>query len=643
MNLKSVGLQVFSTLGMIGTPASRDMLIPRAATPDAEQGLTKEFLEMGTVANPDIWARYAQVMKAPANYRQMLNTWEEMSSWDLLAAVLQELCEEAINWDQFNPGPIWYESNDREFTADLNRMAKRVDVESIAFSQAHGIAALGNHFERIHYARGEGVQGLSFIPAHQIRRYWLERNRRCIGFMWDQHKPDKESVWAGPDNATPIERVAINKNGHLEELWYPFDILHFRRLARNRETEHGEPICAEAEGIYRKLRMGLDQMVVHRCQVQPDRYVINIDTQEQPPTEQIKTVNAWRRSMRSRQSFGQGGGTNLSDPTDFRSFYNPLALDTILWVAKPKGFEHSITKLGGTTQVPDVYDLELLTDLFFSIVGAPKMWFGLGSKDGENPPSGRALLASDIRSLRKVRSIRRPLLAGYLWLGYFHAVLRGKDPRELTINVKMSDIGGLEDQMKLELLNSKAELLASLGGVMEQYNLPKDAWIDLVFRRYLHLPDEVVNTFLTALPSPMQPMEMESIASGQFKNVSTRALLDAIDIQIRNNPRCRGLVRQIKQLVEGEEDGLTPLPRYESVEDVLSMGQTLNEEVVKSPEDSYRLSLIERNDNAASDAKRKIHFLQDSKMTNGNGSQKTVWESTSWRKFMPKRTTQLHG
>jgi hypothetical protein len=629
---------------MIGTPASRDMIIPRADTPDVEQALQKEFYDQGTIANPDIWSRYATIMKGPGSYRNQLNVWEEMASWDLLAAVLAELVEEAVNWDQFNPGPLWYECNNRDFQTDLNKMLKRIDNESLIASQAYGIAGLGNHFERVHYARGTGVQGLSYIPAHQIRRYWLDRNKRCIGYMWDNHKPDKDSVWAGPDNSTQIERVAINRGGRLEELWYPWDIVHFRRLFRARDTEHGEPICSEAEGIYKKLRMAVDQMVVHRAQVQPDRYVINIDTQEQPPTEQVKTVNAWRRAMRTRQSFGQGGGTDMRDPSDFRSFYNPLALDTIMWVARPKGFNHSIEKLAGTTQVPDVFDIELLTDLFFSIVGAPKMWFGLGATKDSSPPSGRALLASDIRSLRKVRSIRRPLLAGYLWLAYFHAVLVGKNPAELTINTKMSDIGGLEDQMKLELLTKKAELLSSLGQVMDQYHLPKDAWVDLVFRRYLHLPDEVVNQFLTVLPQQMNPIEMEALRAGNIQNVSTKTLLDAIDQRVQNSKKLQGLICQVKLLAEGgpaAADEVAALARYETIQDVLG-GSTLEEnDIAKTANEEFSVTVPPSpGGNGAGDvAKRKITFLKDSRTpTSRDGAAvKTVWESSSWRRFMPKK------
>lgn len=341
----------------------------------------------------------------------------------------------------------------------------------------------------------------------------------------------------------------------------------------------------------------------------------------------------------------------MNDPNDFRAFYNPLALDTILWVARPKGFEHSITKLAGTTQVPDVYDIELLTDLFFSIVGAPKMWFGLGgAKDGQNPPSGKAMLAQDIRSLRKVRSIRRPLMAGYLWLAYFHAVLTGKDPKTLTINVKMSDIGGLEDQMKLELLSAKAELLSSLGDIMERYSLPKDAWVDLVFRRYMHLPDEVVNQFLTALPAEMQPMEMESLNSGKgLGGASVRQLLDAVESKISESPTLRGLVRRIRNLSEGDvaELDASTLPKYGTTNDVLSLPTVLEDgDNVRSADSSFVVgsSVSKAKNSESSEAKKKTVFLSDSKGPEKPESKsRTIWESTNWKKFIPSKPKDLNG
>jgi len=483
--------------------------VPR--TQAANNFLSKEFEKAGEAADSDVWEKYSLAMKRPTSYEQQLLLWEEMAGWDMMAAALIDLVEEAAQYDANNSGTLWYECNESEVEDDLNDMLKVVDSESIISSQIYGVAGRGNHFEKIEYATKEGVTGLSNVHPIEVRRCWLKHNRRCIGYKWDKNPANHSRAFVMPDGKTEIPRISLaSGQNKMEDLWYPWDFLHFRRLFRMRDSEHGEPIFDDAQGIYRKLRMALDQMVVHRAQVQPDRYVVNIDTNELPPTEQMKMVHKWKQSFRSKQSFGQAGTDgSMADPTSFKSFYNPLALDTVLWVARPKGFNHSIEKLAGTPNVPDVFDIELLTDLFYSIIGMPKSWFGI-NKDAGQAPSGKSLLAQDIRSLRKVRSIRRPIINGYTWLGYFHSVLKGRDVSKLNIQAKMSEIGGLEDQMRMELLQAQADVLNSLGDVMDKYNLPKDAWTELVFKRYMHLPDEVVNVFLTALPAQKEPMMPES-------------------------------------------------------------------------------------------------------------------------------------
>jgi hypothetical protein len=524
---KNIGTSLLDYLGMIGTSGERTgSLVPRAQTPQAEQDLWKDFQDSGKIADPDIWTKFNSYLRRPTTFDSMLQMWEEMAGWDLLAAALVEIVDEATQVDANSPATVWFESNDQDFAEELNDMLQRVGTEDIIQSQVYYVAAMGNHFEKIEYAPNEGIIGLSFVHPMEMRRYWLERNRKCIGFRWMGHKPNKEDVFVHPDNRTPVERVALTDGKNIEDLWYPWDFLHFRRMFRQRITEHGEPIFAEADGIYKKLRIAIDQMVVFRAQVQPDRYAINIDVQDQPPMEQMKTVQRWRQQLRSKLAFGQG---NLADqmnaPSDFSSYYNALALDTILYLAQPKGFNNSIMKLPGTVNVPDVYDIELLTDLFYSIIGMPRSWFGARSSDGgsggDQAPSGKSLLAQDMRFLRKIKSIRRPIIQCYEWLGYFHAVLRGKNADELDIKVQMPPIGGLEDQMKMEMLRMQAETLDILADVMDKYNLPKEAWVETIFKRYMHLPDEVVNVFITALPAEIETKQQQESMGGKRKTRPT--------------------------------------------------------------------------------------------------------------------------
>lgn len=552
----TVATNLLHYLGLIGSAgAHTGSLVPRAQTPQAGADLWRDFQDSGKIADPDIWTKFNQAMRRPVTFDAMLQLWEEMATWDLMAAALVEIVDEATQVDSQSPATIWYQCNDRDFEDELNAMLIRLDTEAIVPSQVWHVAALGNHFEKLEYAQEEGVIGMSFVHPLDVRRYWLERNRKCIGFRWAGHKPGKESAFVMPDNKTPIPRVSLGDGKNTEDLWYPWDFLHMRRMFRLRISEHGEPIFDEAEGIYKKLKMAIDQMVVHRAQVQPDRYVINIDVKDQTPIEQVKTVQRWKQSLRSKLAFGQsqtpGQAGVLNTPTDFQSFYNAWALDTILWVAKPRDFQHSVEKMQGTQNIPDVYDIELLTDLFYSIIGMPRSWFsskgagGGGGSDG-NAPSGKALLAQDMRFLRKIKSIRRPIINCYTWLGYFHAVLKGKDIRQLDIKANMPPIGSLEDQMKMEMLKQQAEVLEILADVMEKYALPKEAWIEIVFKKYLHLPDEIVNIFITALPGEMDAMPVES-QQRKTKAPYTFRLIRQIEEAVKSNPQLAAQVALLKE------------------------------------------------------------------------------------------------
>lgn len=506
--------ELLNLMGLIGNSGMQTgSLVPRANTPGAQQELYRDFMEAGRLADPDIWTKYYQATQRPVTYDAMLQLWSEMADWDLMHAALVEIVDETIQVDQNSPAVLWYECNDQKIEDELNSMVVNLDVETIIPSQVWYLASLGNSFEKIEYAPHDGVIGLSFVHPFDIRRYWLERNRKCIGFRWQGHKPSKESVFVHPDNKTPVQRMGITDGRSTEDLWYPWDFLHFRRMFRLRETEHGEPLFDEAQGIYKKLRLAIDQMVVHRAQVQPDRYAVNVDVKDQVPAEQIKTMQRFKQAMRSKLAFNDsrtgvfGDNPNsLSTPTGFESFYNAWALDTILWVARPNGFQHAIEKLPGTQNIPDVYDIELLTDLFFSIIGMPRTWFSSKSDaaGGDQAASGKALLAQDIRFLRKIKSLRRPIINCYTWLAYFHCVLRGHAVDRLNIRTQMPPIGGLEEQMKLEMLQKQAEILDVLADVMDKYNLPKEAWIEVIFKRYMHLPDDIVNIFITALPAQQE-------------------------------------------------------------------------------------------------------------------------------------------
>lgn len=551
--MDSIAGSLLNILGVTGSGAATSDVAPRVIGPLADERALAEFAKAGAVSDPNVWSYYNTSMNRPTTFDEMMRLWNDMSTWDMVTAALTELVEEASQPDPVTERVLWYECSDKKFEDELNgSLLVNVDAETILPSQLWHVAAFGNNFDRVHYERENGIVGLAFAHPQDVRRYWMAKTRRCVGFSWLRDKPDKDSVYI--QGANRIERAQVNYgNATPENLWYPWDFLHMRRMFRMRVNEHGEPVFDEAQGVYKKLRMAIDQMTVHRAQVQPDRYLVNIDVQEQPPLEQVRTVQRWRQMLRSKLAFGQGSDPNSLDaPGDFKSYYNAWALDTILWMAKPKGFSHAIEKLQGTANVPDVYDIEMLLNIFYSVIGMPKSWVGIGeAKDGD-PKSGRALLAQDMRFLRKVRALRKPVQLGYSWLGYLHAILKGEDISNLEIRAKMSYIGTLEDQVRMEVLEKQVEIMDKMGDVLKKYNLDSDAWLDLVLRKYMHMPDEVVNALRTALPPERdQPQESQGRRAG-FNQARCRQALDEIKRNMEHEYG-KTLVDDVHRMLNGEK------------------------------------------------------------------------------------------
>jgi hypothetical protein len=119
--------------------------------------------------------------------------------------------------------------------------------------------------------------------------------------------------------------------------------------------------------------------------------------------------------------------------------------------------------------------------------------------------------------------------------------------------------------MKLDLLSTQADILSKLADVMAAYNLPKEAWVELIFKRYLRLPDNVVNVFMTALPSPMEAPAFE--AKGNPDNL--KRIFETI--QSRLDPEKSQIMMKIKSIVEASHLDNHAKKKYRRASDVLSV------------------------------------------------------------------------
>jgi hypothetical protein len=149
-----------------------------------------------------------------------------------------------------------------------------------------------------------------------------------------------------PDNRTPVERVAMTNGKDVEDLWYPWDFLHFRRMFRQRFTEHGEPIFCGGKAFTKS------------CASPSTRWSCTARRFSRTATRSTSTCRSSRHradedgaalaaaaSVQARLRQFRQSGRAPNAPSDFAVYYNALALDTIIYLAQPKGFNNTITKM----------------------------------------------------------------------------------------------------------------------------------------------------------------------------------------------------------------------------------------------------------------------------------------------------------
>jgi hypothetical protein len=96
----------------------------------------------------------------------------------------------------------------------------------------------------------------------------------------------------------------------------------------------------------------------------------------------------------------------------------------------------------------------------------------------------------------------------------------------------------------MEMLRMQAEVMDILADVMDKYALPKEAWVETIFKRYMHLPDDVVNVFITALPAQMDDQNQQE----SLKKPAPRAykLIREVEEALDKSPGSRRLIAQLK-------------------------------------------------------------------------------------------------
>lgn len=396
-----------------------------------------------------------------------LKRFEQLSSMaesELGRPVIELFAEEATQPDTTKGRTVWYECNDGEVEKEINEMLERIHMEDYIFGIAQGLAATGNNYQRILWTPDEGIQQLVGTKVNAVTRLWHPTTRKLLGFRWADERPNE-----------PVYSNAV-------DVFAPWDFIHFRRIYSS-DTEYGRGLIDHLYTIWKKLEMATDQMLVYRLHTMPTRYALQLDVGNMDFTDAMQQAQMWKLYMRQQIGLDQQnpGAAGL------QSRFDPAAVDSFIIIPKRSNEDNTeITTLTGDKDVPDIEDVEYLTNIFLGGTRIPKAY--LGHEEDSGGLAKASLISQDIRFARMVRVLRRPIVAGIHRLACLHLAFKGKDASAYKIKVKMSAISSIEEEIRMATMEKQASLAGMIADICGNLGVPNREVADLIFREYLSVP-----------------------------------------------------------------------------------------------------------------------------------------------------------
>ena len=414
---------------------------------------------------------FSDLLRPSDNPIDKQSDMETMMNSDIGRPIIETYAEEASQLDINKQKSVWFECNDSSVEEDLNNMLDRIGIEDSVYSIFYQVAGKGNHFRRVLWNESDGVVGFTSMPHQEMRRVWDPTSKRLLGFTWMGQQPLDPAI-----------------TGH-ENLFSPWSFIHFRNLL-DPNSEYGMSLIEHLYPMFKRMQYGLNQMTLYRLHCMPNKHLFWIDGGTQDFTTIMEQAHMFESMMRQKSMLGNAGM--------LESRFDPPAMDSMMFLPRRTDEKTEYQVLQGDKDVPDVYDLEYLAKCFYGGARIPKAYIGHGDDSGGGLAKA-SLVSQDIRFARMIRVLRRPVIYGLWQLASIHLALRGKDPSNYKVKVRMSKISALEEEVNAATLESQMRIARDFAGICKDLEIPNQATMELVFKEYLHVPKTFVDVAKLAM------------------------------------------------------------------------------------------------------------------------------------------------
>lgn len=364
--------------------------------------------------------------------------YAEMESYPELSAALDIYADEATQPDILTGKTIWIESDDLQIKKLLQDLLDtNIQIDEEIWSIARMLCKYGNHFEEI-LCTHEGVIGLNALPPETIRRY--EKGKGLlVGYAQDPRGVFGTTV-------DDVDNVLQGKQPPPSgiNMFEPWQVVHFRLLARTRPSVYGVGVLESARWIWRRLLLLEDAALIYRLTRTPTRWIFYIDVGKVPPTQALGHVRKIKNEFAKQKFVNEKGSLDLR--------YNALSSDENLFIPVVDGKRTTEVDLMATPEWQVMDDLNYFRDKLFSAIKIPKAYLGY-----EEASRARLLSLEDVRFARSIMRIQRELRNGIRKMCKVHLAALGIDPEKVNFDVFMTVPSWAYELAQLEVRNAKAD------------------------------------------------------------------------------------------------------------------------------------------------------------------------------------------
>jgi len=437
-----------------------------------------EFLRSGL----DPFTGYAQISQ---DRIVRYNDYDLMDQYSDIATALDIYAEEASQPDPRKKRVVWVDTEKAEIKEEGRKWLAMISAEDRAFALARNVAKYGDTFE-YNLMNQNGIYNLQFIHPSRVNRI---ESDKLLGYQCDELA--RLMMRTGTQQA-PEGRF-----------FTPWDFLHFRIEAYDRETIYGRSLIENVRKTWKELQILETMIAVFRVTKSVQRNVFIVDVSQSSPQEAQGILEKWRQHLRKQQFIDPVTG-------DFRVDAQAITpMEDLILPVRGENNKTRVEKLQADPDIGAIEDLHYFRVKLRTALGIPQSYFEQ-SLENTGWNNKEALVMQDQRFSRKITRIQRSVKSGMTRGFAIHLTLKGIKWEPGDFKIEMAPVNQITERLKEEWWLRRGELLNALLPVATVANFDQQEWNDLICKELLPLSPSDRKKLLT--PPPEQMAQQAALA-----------------------------------------------------------------------------------------------------------------------------------